>query len=88
MVALKYRKSTAVLIGTATGLVEPMGGLLGVAAVSLFLSWSLGLAAGAMIFVVSNEIVPETHRKGREGLATGGLMVGLVVMMVLDVVFA
>jgi ZIP family zinc transporter len=41
-----------------------------------------------MIFVVSNEIVPETHRQGREGLATGGLMIGLVIMMVLDIVFA
>jgi ZIP family zinc transporter len=91
LVALNYRKSTSVLIGTATGLVEPIGGLLGVGAVSLFkplLPWGLGLAAGAMIFVVSNEIVPETHRKGREGLATGGLMIGLVLMMVLDIVFA
>lgn len=90
LVALRYRKSTAVLIGTATGLVEPIGGLLGVAAVSLFkplLPWGLGLAAGAMIFVISNEIVPETHRKGHEGLATGGLMLGLVAMMMLDVVF-
>jgi ZIP family zinc transporter len=41
-----------------------------------------------MIFVVSNEIVPETHGKGREGLATGGLMVGLVAMMVLDLIFS
>jgi ZIP family zinc transporter len=67
LVALEYRNSTAVLIGTATGLVEPIGGLLGVAVVSLFkplLPWGLGLAAGAMVFVISNEIVPETHRKG------------------------
>jgi ZIP family zinc transporter len=90
LVALRYPKWTAVSIGAATGLVEPIGGLLGVTAVSVFkplLPWGLGLAAGAMIFVISNEIVPETHRKGREGLATGGLMVGVVVMMVLDVVF-
>jgi ZIP family zinc transporter len=90
LVALEYRKSTAVLIAAATGMVEPIGGLFGVIAVSLFkplLPWGLGLAAGAMIFVISNEIVPETHRKGREELATAGLMLGLVAMMMLDVVF-
>jgi ZIP family zinc transporter len=88
--ALNYRRLTAVLIGAATGLVEPVGGLLGVVAVSAFkpvLPWGLGFAAGAMIFVISNEIVPETHRKGRESLATGGLMVGFVLMMILDVSF-
>jgi ZIP family zinc transporter len=45
----------------------------------------LGFAAGAMLFVISNEIIPETHSKGHEPLATSGLMVGLVVMMFLDV---
>lgn len=90
LAALNYGRRTAVLIGAATGLVEPIGGLLGVAAVSIFkplLPWGLGFAAGAMIFVISNEIVPETHRKGHESLATGGLMVGLVLMMILDVMF-
>jgi ZIP family zinc transporter len=47
----------------------------------------MGFAAGAMIFVISNEIVPETHRKGHEDVATAGLMVGLVTMMILDVAF-
>jgi ZIP family zinc transporter len=91
LVAHEYRKVTAVLIGAATGLVEPLGGVLGVVAVSLFeplLPWGLGLAAGAMIFVISNEIVPETHRHGHEGMATAGLMIGVVLMMVLDVVFS
>jgi ZIP family zinc transporter len=59
-----------------------------VTAVTLFqplLPWGLGFAAGAMLFVVSNEIVPETHRRGNEELATYGLMVGLALMMFLDV---
>jgi ZIP family zinc transporter len=59
-----------------------------VTAVSLLtplLPWGLGFAAGAMIFVVSNEIIPETHRAGHENLATFGLMIGMIVMMLLDV---
>jgi ZIP family zinc transporter len=78
------------MIGAATGMVEPIGGLLGVTAVSIFkplLPWGMGFAAGAMVFVISNEIVPETHRKGHEVFATSGLMVGLVTMMILDVTF-
>ena len=87
--SLNYPRHLAVLIALATGLVEPIGGLIGVTAVTVsqpLLPWGLGFAAGAMIFVVSNEIVPETHRKGHEELATFGLMIGLVVMMFLDVV--
>jgi len=85
---LGYTRLTSFAIGGATGLVEPVGGLLGVTAVTVFtplLPWGLGFAAGAMLFVVSNEIIPETHRRGNEELATFGLMTGLVVMMFLDV---
>jgi ZIP family zinc transporter len=41
-----------------------------------------------MIFVISNEIVPETHRHGHESMATTGLMVAVVLMMIMDVVFS
>jgi ZIP family zinc transporter len=44
----------------------------------------LGLAAGAMLFVVSHEVIPETHRNGHQTSATIGLMVGFAIMMVLD----
>ena len=44
----------------------------------------LGLAAGAMIFVVSHEVIPETHRNGHQTPATLGLMLGFALMMVLD----
>ena len=83
-----YSRLTCFAIGALTGLVEPVGGVLGVTAVTVFtplLPWGLGFAAGAMLFVVSNEIVPETHRRGNEELATFGLMIGTVVMMFLDV---
>ena len=44
----------------------------------------LGLAAGAMIFVVSHEVIPETQRNGHQTPATLGLMLGFALMMVLD----
>jgi zinc transporter ZupT len=62
-----------------------------VAAVTLaefLLPWGLGFAAGAMIFVISHEIIPETHRKGFELEGTFGLMIGFVLMMFLDVTLA
>lgn len=77
----------AVLIAAATGLMEPLGALLGVGLTSgLVLSYpiGLGLAAGAMIFVVSHEVIPETHRNGHQTPATLGLMAGFALMMVLD----
>jgi ZIP family zinc transporter len=48
----------------------------------------MGFAAGAMIYVISDEIVPETHVRGNERVATMGLMVGVVVMLYLDVSLA
>lgn len=78
---------TAVLVAAASGLLEPLGALLGVG-LSSGLAWAypmgLGLAAGAMIFVVSHEVIPETHRNGHQTPATIGLMAGFAVMMVLD----
>jgi ZIP family zinc transporter len=51
------------------------------------LPWALGFAAGAMLFVISNEIIPETHRSGHENIATAGLMIGVVAMTFLDNAF-
>jgi len=47
----------------------------------------LAFAAGAMLFVVCDELIPESHRKGHERDATFGLMAGFVIMMVLDTIF-
>jgi ZIP family zinc transporter len=41
---------------------------------AMLLPWGLGFAAGAMLFVISHEIIPESHRKGHEAFATSGLM--------------
>ena len=70
-----------------TGLAEPLGAIIGVALTSGFAPLypaGLGFAAGAMIWVVSHEIIPETHRKGHEQAATLGIIGGFVVMMLLD----
>ena len=64
-----------------------IGAVLGAWVVSawpLLLPWGLGFAAGAMLFVISHEIIPESHRKGHERWATQGLMLGFALMMVLD----
>lgn len=63
----------------ASGVLEPLGALLGVGLSSGFpvaCPIGLGLAAGAMIFVVSHEVIPETHRNGHQTPATLGLMAG------------
>ena len=77
----------AVLMACASGLMEPLGSLFGAGiAGGLALAYpvGLGLAAGAMIFVVSHEVIPETHRNGHQTTATLGLMAGFAVMMFLD----
>ncbi len=87
LLAAGYRRWLAVGLGVASGLVEPVGAVLGAAVVSHsagLLPWGLGFAAGAMLFVISHEIIPESHRKGHEAWATGGLMLGFVLMMMLD----
>lgn len=77
----------AVLVAAASGFMEPLGALLGVglsSGLAIAYPVGLGLAAGAMIFVVSHEVIPETHRNGHQTPATLGLMAGFAVMMILD----
>jgi len=86
-----YSRRQALWYTTLTGLVEPVGGLLGVGIVSFsntVLPWGLAFAAGAMLFIISDEMIPESHKKGFEREATFGLIVGFVVMMFLDTLFS
>lgn len=91
-VALSLRGVTnkpwlGVFIAALTGILEPVGALLGVTIASGMPSAypiGMGIAAGAMIFVVSHEVIPETHRNGHQTFATIGLMLGFAVMMLLD----
>jgi ZIP family zinc transporter len=74
--------------GQLSGIVEPIAGVLGALAVIAarpLLPFALSFAAGAMIFVVIEELVPTSHSAGNTNLATGGAMLGFAVMMALDV---
>ena len=82
------RRAYAVFTGIRSGVVEIPLCVIGAIAVTLatpILPYAMGFAAGAMLFVISDEIVPETHSRGYERVATGGLMIGVVVMLYLDV---
>jgi ZIP family zinc transporter len=78
----------ASLVGVRAGLVEiPLAvfGAWAVQAAAPLLPYAMGFAAGAMLYVISDEIVPETHRKGHERIATLGTILGVIVMLFLDI---
>jgi zinc transporter, ZIP family len=78
----------ASITGIRAGLVEIPLALFGAWAVQLaepLLPYAMGFAAGAMIYVISDEIIPETHTKGHERIATIGTILGVIVMLYLDV---
>jgi ZIP family zinc transporter len=85
------RLDYAVLTGIRAGVVEiPLCvfGAWAVTASASILPYAMGFAAGGMLFVISDEIVPETHARGNERVATLGTMLGVVVMLYLDVTLA
>ena len=89
LLTVGYSRSTALLVGAATGLVEPVGGLIAASIVWFvqpLLALFLGVAGGAMLYVISDEIIPETHRLRSGSHATFALLAGFAVMMFLDVV--
>ncbi|XP_077263513.1 zinc/iron regulated transporter-related protein 48C isoform X3 [Temnothorax americanus] len=74
--------------GQLSGMVEPIAGVLGAAGVTLAapaLPYALAFAAGAMIYVVIDDIIPEAHQSGNGKLASWAAIVGFLVMMSLDV---
>jgi ZIP family zinc transporter len=76
------------LAGTASAAVEPVAAVAGAAAVLAawrFLPYALSFAAGAMVFVVIEELIPQAHQRGRSDLVTLSAVTGFVLMMVLDV---
>jgi zinc transporter, ZIP family len=86
--SLQYSPVYAFAVSLLTGLVEPIGGFTGALVINsaaFLLPWGMAFAAGAMLFVISDEIIPETHRQGYEQEGTIGIMAGFVVMMILDI---
>jgi len=85
------RRLYAAVAGIRAGLVEiPLAvlGAVAVATIEPMLPYAMGFAAGAMLFVISDEIIPETHRSGYERVATLGLMAGVIIMLYLDIALA
>lgn len=81
-------RTKAFLYGAASGIVEPIAGVLGVLLVGAIVGvmpWLLAMAAGAMIYVVVEELVPEACLGEHSHTGTGGVMVGFMVMMIMDV---
>jgi len=81
-------RSKSFVYGSLSGIVEPIAALVGAAAVAAarpILPYILAFAAGAMIYVVVEEVIPESQRGKNTDLATGGAMTGFALMMVLDV---
>ena len=85
------RKSYAAFTGIRAGVVEIPLAVFGAWAVTVaapILPYAVGFAAGGMLYVISDEIIPETHTNGNERIATLGTMAGLLVMLYLDVALA
>jgi ZIP family zinc transporter len=81
-------RGKALWYGQLSGVVEPLAGVLGawlVLSMSAILPYALAFAAGAMIFVVAEELIPESQTGGNVHLATAGVILGFAVMMTLDV---
>jgi ZIP family zinc transporter len=85
----KMSRWKSFLFGQASGIVEPIAGVLGAALVLVMqpiLPYALSFAAGAMIYVVVEELIPEAQQHGSSDYSTIGAMIGFAVMMLLDVV--
>lgn len=87
MLAAGISRRRTFLIALSTGLVEVLGtlfGYLAVSAASFMLPFMLAFAGGTMLYVISNDMIPETHSHGYERRATYALLVGFIVMLVMD----
>ena len=88
MLAAGMKPGRTFLAAAATGVVEVVGTLLGYFAVSVstvILPFSLAFAGGTMLYVISDEMIPETHAHGSQQGATYALLAGFCVMLVMDV---
>ena len=88
MLAAGVKPGRTFLLAMATGFVEVIGTLLGYFAVNIstaILPFALAFAGGTMLYVISDEMIPETHAHGHERGATYALLVGFCVMLVTDI---
>ena len=86
-----FSRRKSFLYGALSGIVEPLFGVLVVLAagsIQPMMPWLLAFAAGAMMYVVVEELIPEAHLGEHSNIGTISVMVGFVVMMILDVALA
>ena len=91
MLATGMKPGKTFLIASLTGAIEVVGTLIGYFAVSVatfILPFALSFAGGTMLYVISDEMIPETHSHGAESGATFALIIGFCIMLVLDFVLA
>jgi len=82
-----YGRGLSAALGVASGLIEPVAALAGVALIGIsagMLPFALAAAAGAMLFVIANDVVPESHQNGHGTWASVALIFGFIIMTVLD----
>ena len=87
MLSVGVSKKRAFLIGAGTGLIEIIGTLIGYFAISIstaILPFALAFAGGTMLYIIGDEMIPETHSHGHELGATYSLLIGFVVMLLTD----
>ncbi len=89
MIASGISKKRTFVIATLTGVIEVIGTFIGYFAIAIsnaILPFALAFAGGTMLFVISNEMIPETHSHGNERFSTYSLLVGFALMLVLNVI--
>ncbi len=82
-----YGRGVSTALGVASGLIEPVAAVAGVALIGVsagLLPFALAAAAGAMLFVIANDVVPESHQNGHGTWASVALIFGFILMTVLD----
>ena len=87
MLASGMSKTRTLLIAMFTGLIEVLGTFIGYFAVNIssaILPFALAFAGGTMLYVISDEMIPETHSHGNERAATYALILGFIVMLIFD----
>lgn len=87
MIAVGMSKKKTFLIALSTGIVEVIGVILGYFTISIsnaILPFALSFAGGTMLYVISDEMIPETHAHGNERAATYALLIGFAVMLIFD----
>jgi ZIP family zinc transporter len=87
MIAVGMSKKKTFLIALSTGIVEVIGVILGYFTISIsnaILPFALSFAGGTMLYVISDEMIPETHAHGNERASTYALLFGFAVMLIFD----